>query len=40
MFFCYYLQGTDRKVIVTMEQKLETFYRLGNDETIPKWAEE
>jgi hypothetical protein len=40
MFFYYYLQGTDRKVVVPMEQKLETFYRLGNEETMPKWAEE
>jgi len=40
MFFNYYLQGTDRNVVVPMEQKLETFYRLRNDETMPKWAEE
>jgi hypothetical protein len=40
MFSYYYLQGTDRKVVVLMEQKLETFYMLGNDEIMPKWAEE
>jgi len=34
MFLYYYLQGTDRKVVVPMEQKLETFYTLGNDETM------
>jgi hypothetical protein len=40
VFFYYYLQGTERNVVVQMEQKLETFYSPGNDETMPKWAEE
>jgi len=45
MFLYYYLQWTDRKVVVPMEQKLETFYTLRNDETkqwrnYAKWAEE
>jgi hypothetical protein len=39
-FFLLLRPRADRKAFVPMEQTLETFYRPGNDETMPKWAEE